>query len=82
MTVKNLRVGILGDTQLPGSEEEEQANKGVYKANLKAALELMKEQKVDLLIHVAISARWRAISAIKPIYPYSMKYIRTRPAAR
>lgn len=49
---KNLRVGILGDTQLPGSEEEEQANKGVYKANLKAALELMKEQKVDLLIHV------------------------------
>ncbi len=48
---KNLRVGILGDTQLPGSAQEEEENKGVYKANLKAALELMKEQKVDLLIH-------------------------------
>lgn len=48
---QRLRVGILSDTQLPGSAQEEEENKGVYKANLKAALELMKEQKVDLLIH-------------------------------
>lgn len=46
-----LRVGVISDTQLPPSKKLEEANGGVYKEHLKRALELLKTQNIDMLLH-------------------------------
>lgn len=74
---EKLRVGILSDTQLPGSAEEEAENGGVYRANLKDTLELFKEQDVDMIIHagdfceVAGSYAYQTYNAVfSEVYPH------------
>lgn len=47
-----LRVGIISDTQLPPTAKLEKENGGKYKENLKRALELLKTQNIDVLLHV------------------------------
>lgn len=47
-----LRVGIISDTQLPPNKGLEEENGGKYKEHLKRALELLKTQNIDVLLHV------------------------------
>ena len=47
-----LRVGIISDTQLPPTAKLEKENGGKYKEHLKRALELLKTQNIDVLLHV------------------------------
>lgn len=46
-----LRVGIISDTQLPPNKGLEEENGGKYKEYLKRALELLKTQNIDVLLH-------------------------------
>ncbi len=46
-----LRVGIISDTQLPPSKSLEKDSDGKYKEHLKRALELLKTQNIDVLLH-------------------------------
>ena len=46
-----LRVGIISDTQLPPNKGLERESDGKYKEHLKRALELLKTQNIDVLLH-------------------------------
>lgn len=46
-----LRVGIISDTQLPPTKGQERSSNGQYRENLKRALELLKTQNIDVLLH-------------------------------
>lgn len=46
-----LRVGIISDTQLPPNKKLEEKQDAKYKKILLQALELLRDQKVDMIIH-------------------------------
>lgn len=72
---KTLTVGVISDTQLPNKEPEDGNNK--YKEHTEKALQLFKNQGVDVIVLQEISATLQAVIHTELIMKFSIRFLPT-----